>query len=236
MQPHSHKNGYLSIIIEGEVLESCNGKEYKRSPGMAVYHPAYGVHSNLLVSEYARLFHIELLKDYSRANFKKSGDFQIIFDEKVIKLIREIYFGFHKGDKLDLLTEIGIDVLSKVSKSNCKSRYLRRPDWLKYIIDFIDYNYSQYITLEILSEEVAIHPVHISRSFKKYMQCSFSSYIIKIRIEKACEKIKASNTQLCTVAYEVGFFDQSHFSKCFKKYTGLAPSQYKELSNISRIG
>ena len=47
------------------------------------------------------------------------------------------------------------------------------------------------------------------------------------RMKKACELIKQKVLTISEIAFEVGFNDSSHFSKTFKKYYGIAPSQYQ---------
>ena len=47
------------------------------------------------------------------------------------------------------------------------------------------------------------------------------------RMKKACELIKQKVLTISEIAFEVGFNDSSHFSKTFKKYYGVAPSQYQ---------
>jgi AraC-like DNA-binding protein len=48
-----------------------------------------------------------------------------------------------------------------------------------------------------------------------------------IRLNNA-KKLLASGNTLIDTALECGFFDQSHFTNCFKKYFGVSPKQYAE--------
>ena len=55
-----------------------------------------------------------------------------------------------------------------------------------------------------------------------------NDYIKKIRMETAAELLLTTNMTAAEVAYKVGFEDQYYFSKSFKKYYGLPPSQYRK--------
>lgn len=231
MPPHSHPNGYFSFLMEGTVKETVNGHTYQRSPGMVVYHPAYIPHINLLTASRATLFHIEWMgiKGDLLNNPDDFKDLQIVFDEKIIKLIRSIYNDTYSEDDNSTLLQKGFDLFLNAEKSNCKKRFLKRPDWLEHLLNYININYYHTLNLETLAEEVGKHPVHVSRTFKKYMLCPISSYIAKLRVEEASAKLKNDDLSLAPLAYDLGFSDQSHFSRVFKEYVGVSPSVYRSI-------
>jgi hypothetical protein len=107
------------------------------------------------------------------------------------------------------------------------------PAWakeLKEIIqDQMDTNLS--LNLKEISKGLSIHPAYLSREFSKYFDdLSFGEYIRKLRIEKAIELLRSSTYSLSEIAYLTGFSDQSHFTRIFKKHTGMQPSVYKKVA------
>ena len=69
---------------------------------------------------------------------------------------------------------------------------------------------------------------HLSALFKKEVGCSFPEYLVKFRINKAKEIIRSEDElNLSEVAELVGYKDYAQFSKMFKKYLEMTPSQYK---------
>ena len=105
------------------------------------------------------------------------------------------------------------------------------PAWaseLKEIIqDQVDTNMS--LSLKDLSEELNVHPAYLSREFSKHFDnLSFGEYIRKQRIEKAIVLLNDTTYSLTEIAYLTGFSDQSHFTRIFKKQTGLSPANYKK--------
>jgi|GEM_PF-1691946 len=68
---------------------------------------------------------------------------------------------------------------------------------------------------------------HFSKMFRDATGQSLVQYINNLRVEKACEKIRASEGSIEEVAYEVGFQNLNHFYKTFKKVTGQLPSAFK---------
>jgi AraC-like DNA-binding protein len=72
---------------------------------------------------------------------------------------------------------------------------------------------------------------YLFRLFKENTGMSVHQYLTAYRIQKACELLSNTKLAVKTVACSVGYPDQLHFSKLFKKMTGIAPSQYQKEGN-----
>jgi AraC-like DNA-binding protein len=64
---------------------------------------------------------------------------------------------------------------------------------------------------------------------------SIERYYILQKIERAKELIVYGEQNLTEIAYELGYSSQQHFSRQFKKETGLSPSHFKEVKENKRI-
>ncbi len=84
-----------------------------------------------------------------------------------------------------------------------------------------------FLTLAAIASVVGMHPVYLAREFRKHFRCTVGQYQRRLRIESACLEISRSDTPLAEVAAAVGFYDQSHFSRTFKRITGLTPAEYR---------
>lgn len=121
-----------------------------------------------------------------------------------------------------------LDVFKKYIRPTGKPEK-RRPAWVQELKDLIQDQVDTNLTLKELSKSIDIHPSYLSREFSKYFDdLSFGEYMQKQRIEKAKQLIKAGNCTLTEVAYLTGFSDQSHFTRIFKKHTGINPSAWKK--------
>lgn len=83
------------------------------------------------------------------------------------------------------------------------------------------------ITLEQLSGLTGFNGNYISQRFKKETGMSFRAYVTARRIEEACRLIKYTKLTFTEIATRLCFHDQSHFTKAFKKQTGVTPKQYR---------
>ncbi|WP_299095073.1 response regulator [uncultured Metabacillus sp.] len=86
---------------------------------------------------------------------------------------------------------------------------------------------SEDITLKVLAEEVYLNPTYLGRIFKEETGESFSSYLIKLRIEKAKQLLRNPALKIYEVCEQVGYNDPAHFTHVFKKSLGITPQEYK---------
>lgn len=81
------------------------------------------------------------------------------------------------------------------------------------------------LSLETLAAATHLSPFHFSRVFKEATGQSPHQYLIALRIEQARQLLQAGNMNIAEVAVTVGFSDQSHLTRHFKRLTGLTPKQ-----------
>lgn len=95
------------------------------------------------------------------------------------------------------------------------------------LIDEIEKNYSQKITLADLAESAQINEKYLCRFFKEFTGFTPIDYINRLRIDKACYQLAVNKMSVTEAAYECGFNELSYFSKCFRKYMGMTPGAYR---------
>lgn len=104
-------------------------------------------------------------------------------------------------------------------------------DYVEFIKEYIAINYMHEVLFADLANVAHISRSHLSNLFKKEVGCTFPEYLTQFRINKAREIIKINNIKLNEVANMVGYKDYAHFSKVFKKITGMPPESYKRNIN-----
>lgn len=95
------------------------------------------------------------------------------------------------------------------------------------IVQYININYSQPLTLSVLSEKFFISQYHLARIFKKATGFTFVEYLNSVRIKHAQKFLLESKWQVNRIAEECGFGSISQFGRIFKKITGVSPLHYK---------
>ncbi|ACL22325.1 AraC family transcriptional regulator [Desulfitobacterium sp. LBE] len=92
---------------------------------------------------------------------------------------------------------------------------------------FILHNHAQPLTIADAAQHLFISPSHLSRLFRQQLDCTFNDYLTRVRVEKAVELLKKPEFSVKDVALAVGFQNQSHFAKVFRKYIGVTPLVYR---------
>jgi two-component system response regulator YesN len=131
------------------------------------------------------------------------------------------------ADELNtLLEESARSVAAKVNNYNNKSIKLV----LRKAVEYLHDHYHEPITLNEVAEHTLVSTYYISRMFKKEMGRNFVDYLNELRVEKAKELLKDVRFKTYEVAEKVGIPDAHYFSRLFKKYVGMTPTEYREQS------
>jgi YesN/AraC family two-component response regulator len=108
------------------------------------------------------------------------------------------------------------------------------PFLLKNVINYINENIHNKITLEELAALTKWSTQHLIKLFTKFVNQTPYQYILSKKIEKAKVIIQSENPLLRNVAYDLSFKSYSNFCIAFKKETGKTPEQYKKEQNIKK--
>jgi AraC family transcriptional regulator len=67
-------------------------------------------------------------------------------------------------------------------------------------------------------------------SFRQHFHCTVGDYVRRLRVEYAIHLLSTSDMSAAWIAHTVGFADQSHFCRTFKRLTGMTPLQFQKIS------
>lgn len=98
---------------------------------------------------------------------------------------------------------------------------------LRRVIDYIQVNFEQDISLASIAKIADMSAYHFSRLFKQSIGLTPHQYLIYCRIERAKHLLNQSDLTITQVARSVGFSSQSHFGQHFKRLTGVTPRQFR---------
>ncbi|MCQ2011593.1 AraC family transcriptional regulator [Sporolactobacillus sp. STSJ-5] len=112
-------------------------------------------------------------------------------------------------------------------ENNAASTHLTQsvPQDIQDMKHFIKKNCLKKLLLDELADHVGVDKYQLIRRFYRYMGLTPQKYLINLRINKA-KKMLQNGLPIADVAVTSGFYDQSHFSKYFKAYTGVTPMHY----------
>lgn len=228
---HTHTAPYFSLVLSGKFAEKSRLNAYPRKAGTLVYHPSGFGHCDNFSNGNSRIFNIQLSGSLQEKvnHLIWQNEFKLIFNEKTISQARRIHNLFLGMRENNSIHDEIFRLIEFVNDCKGIQLFLNCPNWFKMILEYIDLYYSESILLDTLSSLVNKHPVHISRMFGEYLDCSMKDYVHKVRIEQACTRLQSKNTSISYLAYELGYSDHSHFTHYFTRFVGLPPSVYRQL-------
>ena len=238
LAPHSHDAAYFCFVLQGNFTESYERSSRCCRRSTLVFHPAGETHSDSFETD-ARCFNIQMNSqwfDRVRQNsslIESPADF---YDEKLSNLALRLYREFQEFDDFSSLTIEGLtlELIAETSRRSTRKSEPNPPLWLRRAREILDERFDESLTLVALSESVGVHPVHLAREFRRFYRLTVGEYVRRRRIEVACRQISVTDFPLIEIALAAGFFDQSHFARTFKKFTGMTPSEYRAAFRLSR--
>lgn len=99
---------------------------------------------------------------------------------------------------------------------------------LKQVLEFIEKNYANPVTLKELSDSVSMSPKYFCRFFSEMTHQTPMDYLNRQRVEQSCYELMTTQDSVTEIAFRNGFNDLSYFIRSFKKYIGSTPGKYRE--------
>jgi AraC-like DNA-binding protein len=99
---------------------------------------------------------------------------------------------------------------------------------LRRVEEYVDANLDSALDVDELATVVRMSPSHFTRSFNRSIGLTPHRYVIQCRVAKARELLTTTDLPLTEIALNIGFSDQSHFSRRFQEFVGVPPGAYRK--------
>ena len=232
MPSHTHGPAYLSLVLKGAYTETCAKRSCTRTASTIIFHPPDEPHAVDFHNAEVRIFRIEV-KSRWLEQARKSVDlpeYSTDFHGGFIGLLfNRLHGEFQQTDASSVLAIEGLmlEIIAEISRHQISNANQNSPRWLEQARAILRERISDPPSFQSLAKAVGVHPVYLAREFRRRYHCTLGEYLRQLRIERACSEISRSNAPLCEIAAVAGFYDQSHFSNSFKRYTGMTPAEYR---------
>ncbi|AIF54181.1 AraC family transcriptional regulator [Pelosinus sp. UFO1] len=238
---HTHE-GFGIGVIEGGALEFFYRGEKLIAPSghinLVIPGEAHDGHAASEIGWSYRMFYLkpELLQ---QAAFEIAGKATgipffrdgIIKDAYLAALIRNFHLMLEGSDmpvieqESYLLTMLTLCILRHANEPLLLRSVGKQKKEVNRAREYIEDNYKENISIQQLSTISGLSPFHLIRVFGDSIGVPPHLYLKQVKIKRAKELL-AKGVSPLFVAHELGFVDQSHFSKQFKQITGITPSKY----------
>jgi AraC family transcriptional regulator len=233
---HSHSNPYFCFVLQGIYTEIYGRKELTCNPTTLTFRAANEEHEDHFHDKDGRVFVVEIPIRWTeklRENSLKLDSSTKFQDRLLSQLITRLNREFHYMDSASQLAIEGltIEIMAQAARNSISTIEKKEPQWLKRVVELLHSNFLENLTLEDISLQAGVHPVHLATVFRQKFNCTIGEYTRRLKIEFACRQISSGEFPLIEIALNAGFGDQSHFSRVFKQHTGITPKEYKKIFN-----
>jgi YesN/AraC family two-component response regulator len=99
--------------------------------------------------------------------------------------------------------------------------------YIKTVIDYVAANYSRKLKISDIAKYVGLNQTYLGMLFKEQLDITLQQYVMRFRVEKACQLMANRQLSIREISSAVGYEDSLLFSKVFKKVKQVAPSDYR---------
>jgi AraC family transcriptional regulator len=228
---HAHEHPYFSFVLAGCYRERHEDGTRCCNPQTLVFHPAQERHSDVFLATGGRCFNVQLDEPMLRRS--DSGGIRlevpiVCHRGAATKTAARIFREFYHFDEVSPLVIEGLtlELIAEICRQKAKETH-HVPSWLARSRDLLKDRFRDSLSLDEIGKAVAVHPVHLAKSFRRHYGCTVGEFVRELRVRFAQRELAQSTRSLAEIALDAGFCDQSHFCRTFLRWTGLRPSQYR---------
>ena len=170
---------------------------------------------------------LELIVVISRAAVEAGADM-----EKLLGLNYTYICELSEIDKDEALYKWMIKVFSSFMEEVSRSSNKKNMAIVESAMKYMRTNYTKNLALSKIAKAAYVNTYYLSHLFKKELGMTVVDYLTKVRIEEAKNLLRNDRKSIIEIALEVGYEDQSYFSKVFKKSEHTTPMIYRKKNLI----
>lgn len=183
------------------------------------------------VNRYYPMYHNRRFQCYSRE--VEMGREMMI--DKNRKLLAEMMISYLRKDEiyqLEIQRSICQILLNLIRNFSIEGTIIERIDTndqrLTEVIEYIERNYDQPITLEEMAQRTYLSTAYLSRYFKQKMGIGFSRFLMNIRLNHSLKDLLYTTDSISQISLKNGFPNTKSFTNLFKDVYGVTPSEYRD--------
>ncbi|HEY7403323.1 MAG TPA: AraC family transcriptional regulator [Candidatus Angelobacter sp.] len=226
---HAHQAAFVSLMLEGQYRETAGFLQFGYQPFSCVYHPPGMEHHDEIGATGVTLLTFEF-----KPELMEEVDFCAIDTRPIVDLsgrqpaweLMDLYRRIcaDTTSNLDLESRAVSLAFSIVRTSARVPRDLRS---LRCACEYVHAHFEDNLTLAQVARAAGVHPVYLGHIFRQEFGETLGEYLNRVRVHAAADRLVNSELPLSTIALDSGFYDQSHFTRIFRHFTGATPGAFR---------
>ena len=233
MEPHSHLEASLGVIVGGDFVEQIGSSERRYVTGCVSFEPAgiahsqaFGVHGAQQIITTADDAWLAYLADCRM----RLGDAPFARTPALYRLGQKLARELKRKDALSALACEGLvlEIVAAFGRVGFGgSNGAEPPAWLRAARDYLHSNACGAPTMKQVAQAAGRHEIHLAREFRRHFGTSIGGYLRRLKTEEAARLLLQPRADITDIALQCGFASHSHLCRVFKEHFGVTPSQYR---------
>lgn len=241
--PHYHDDLEIIYLLDGNVTIFENNKITKLHPNQLYVVNSNAIHSTTSDSKHIKNyvlqisydFLIKFIPDFSKYNFSinqsddscKNLRSDIIKISKMMTTLQKNNYLSAISSLFDLIFLLATKHYTIMSSQSIEKRF-KYHQRMSLIINYIENNYADPISLQSICNQVHLSPAYFSNFFKIQTGINFYTYLTNVRMNHAEKSLHNSNLEIMKIMTDCGFANYHQFRKEFYKRYHMSPSNYRK--------
>lgn len=228
---HTHVTAGFCLVLDGAYEEryaartlACRARTVTFSPAGEEHSNVFAADSHCLTVELPANFFARLDSGASRFRepFETQGGALAFLGERLLREMRG------DDDAATLIVEgLVLEMTGEAVRHDSVKRGGAVSPALRRAHELLHAHFREPLSLADIATATARHPVYLASAFRQAYGETIGECIRRLRVEHASRALEQSATPIAEVAVSAGFANQSHFTRAFKRATGLTPGAYR---------
>lgn len=228
--PHAHDSTGITLVVDGGLRETVRGRDEVASALSVVVKPAGTVHADVTGPRGARTVCAMLDDEPSvLADAGDLGPWRWLHAgpgvQPLLGLLRALLDPVDGPDAGEMMLELLGEVVAAPGPPPGDV-----PAWVRRAREALDDLAPEGIQVANLAQQVGVHPVSLTRAFRRAYGVPVTIYRRRARLRWAAAQVVGSDHSLCAIAHAGGYADQPHMCREVRAATGLTPSSLREMT------
>lgn len=236
---HVHDRPCVTVVIEGAFVESLGGRERYCGRGAILAKTGLERHGDLFARTGSRQIIVEAdesqvdLLQPCRVLLTSVSHFS---DGEIEQVAQQLAQEIERPDSVTPMAAAALtfELLVRATRTRAtrSGRLGTPPRWLEQARELLSDCFREAPSLGAIATTVGVHPAYLARLFRIHYRCSVGTYVRRLRLEAAAAALTTSDAAIARIALGLGFSDQSHFTRQFRRHFGLTPSDYRQQGRV----
>jgi len=226
---HRHPDAYFCYVVAGGIDEQAGGHDRSFGPGSLHFHPAGDPHAGR--TGHAGLCSLSIVLHGSATGEAGAGwTAPDAMPASLALRAARCWTAFHERDEAAtlVLESAAVELVAAWREERVRPD-ARAPRWVSMVRERLHASFGSPVALRDLARLAGVHEVHVVRGFRKHLGATPGAYLRRLRIDAARRALLETDAAIVDVAFDAGFYDQSHFTREFRREVGLPPAAFRRL-------